>query len=582
MTHTQSEFETGVQVLNQLFAAQSILHIFPDPEKMGEFAVQALKNIPEIEKCCIYLNDRHKPIGDTFDAGEKLSEMLMNNLNGLPVSSVQLPKEENLAIFSLQTVDIFFGYLLLKVKNKEVYQFYEPAASNFVNIVAIYLENSKQRESMTNHQIQLEDKIKERTFELQREVEQRKKTDENFQDLYENASEMFVSVDPATSIVLQCNQTLCKKTGFSKAEIIGRSIFERYDPVCLEEVKKVFLQFQETGEIHNQELKIKHKNGKSLDVLLNVTSVKDEKNQILYSRSSWQDINELTILKKSEQKSMDNAHRLLELANNSRRVLLSVVEDEQKVREQLKELNEQLEHRVIERTSQLLQANNELESFSYSISHDLRAPLRAIYGFSQILATRHRESLNDEGKNYMDYVVDASIRMEQLINDLLNYSRLGRKSIALHPVSLKSICDAVYSDFQIELDKIGGTLKLNTDLPTIQGDESLLRQIFSNLVGNAIKYRRPNISLEINIESEQIKEGYLIKIIDNGIGISEKHYEKIFNVFQRLHSEAKYPGTGIGLANVKKAITIHGGTITLESKVDSGSTFIIKFTEPQS
>ncbi|HZL11527.1 MAG TPA: PAS domain S-box protein [Prolixibacteraceae bacterium] len=290
---------------------------------------------------------------------------------------------------------------------------------------------------------------------------------------------------------------------------------------------------------------------------------------------------ELTFIKKDGTKFTGEISTVIfrDLEGNERTSMVIRDLTEQKLAEQeIKILNQNLESRVIERTMQLELANQELESFSYSISHDLRAPLRAIYGFSQILASRHRNSLNIEGKQYMDYILEASIRMEQLINDLLNYSRLGRTSLSIRPVSLQTILDAVHSDFRAELTEIGGKFTIVDELPTIQGDETLLRQIFSNLVGNAIKYRRTDTPLEITIQSERITEGYLLKITDNGIGIPENYWGKIFDVFQRLHSENKYPGTGIGLANVKKAVSILGGTINVESKPGFGSTFIIKFT----
>ena len=262
----------------------------------------------------------------------------------------------------------------------------------------------------------------------------------------------------------------------------------------------------------------------------------------------------------------------LSLLNEQLRVEL---EERMHAQEEIRLLNQTLEERVAERTAQLESINKELESFSYSISHDLRAPLRAIFGFSQILSKRHRESLNEEGRQYMDYIVQASVRMEQLINDLLDYSRLGRKSIDFYPTSVNKIIENIYTDFKQKLESIGANFIVENDIPEILGNESLLQQIFINLIGNAINYRRKNIPLEIRINYEQNNKTVILSVSDNGIGIPKEYWEKIFNIFQRLHSEDEYPGTGIGLATVRKSVNMLNGTISVDSVVDKGTTFYI-------
>lgn len=236
--------------------------------------------------------------------------------------------------------------------------------------------------------------------------------------------------------------------------------------------------------------------------------------------------------------------------------------------------NAVLSRRVEERTAQLEAANKELEAFSYSVSHDLRAPLRHIGGFTQLLAQAGPAS-PEQGKRYLDLIISAVGRMEQLIDDLLDFSRNGRIEMQQTKVDLQDLVESLLQDLQPETEGRKILWKKNP-LPAVQGDPSLLKQVFSNLILNAVKYTGTRDVAEIEIGcSGKIENEIVIFVRDNGVGFDMKYADKLFGVFQRLHGPDEFEGTGIGLANVRRIVARHGGRTWAEAKVNEGATFFI-------
>ncbi len=243
---------------------------------------------------------------------------------------------------------------------------------------------------------------------------------------------------------------------------------------------------------------------------------------------------------------------------------------------ELRRLNVSLDLRVAQRTAQLSAANAELQAFAYSVSHDLRAPLRAIHSFSQILTRRHSEVLNQEGREYLEHVVNASEQMGRLIEDLLQYSRLGRRAVQRGSVNSEEILRLVLDHFSEAIEKSGAEVSVPRVLPAVYGDETLLNQVFLNLIDNALKYQPRDQKPRVEVTWQEQEDWIILHVKDNGIGIPAEHHERIFNVFQRLQSEDAYPGTGIGLALVKKAVDLMEGQMGVESQVGAGSHFWVR------
>jgi light-regulated signal transduction histidine kinase (bacteriophytochrome) len=255
------------------------------------------------------------------------------------------------------------------------------------------------------------------------------------------------------------------------------------------------------------------------------------------------------------------------------------ITEQKKAEMALQRINEDLERRVEERTASLRETTEQLEAFCYTIAHDLRSPLRTQQSFASLLLEDYRNALDEAGRNYVERIFTQAVRLDKLVNDLLAYSRISRSEIALQPVDLGVVVADVQKELSEEIKNAKAHITVNRMLPVV-AYEPTLHLVIANLLGNALKFVAPSVSPSIHIWTEDIGQSIRLWVEDNGIGIDPENSEKIFGVFQRLHAINQYPGTGIGLAIVRKGVERMGGRVGLLSKVGEGSRFWIELQKP--
>jgi len=326
--------------------------------------------------------------------------------------------------------------------------------------------------------------------------------------------------------------------GYNASEMLGASIM-RLIPDDRQDEEKQILGKVKCGEsVEHFETLRQTKDGRLINISVTVSPIKDAAGKGIGMSSVSRDI--------SERKA---------------------------AAEKIRQLNVELEQRVVERTAELQASNEELQAFTYSVSHDLRAPLRQIMGFVEILEQEAGSSLTQTSLGHLKTIFKAAHRMGDLINDLLAFSRVGHSELQKTDINLEELTGETLGDFQAQTKERNIVWKIHP-LPPVQADRALLRMVLVNLLSNAVKFTGTRADAKIEIGCAPNANGETVIFIrDNGVGFNPKQAEKVFGVFQRLHSQAEFEGTGIGLAHVRRIIDRHGGRAWAEGVVDGGATF---------
>lgn len=395
--------------------------------------------------------------------------------------------------------------------------------TEFVMAQREIVQNKKMATGLQNQLHEMESEIVARSREIQQKnaelelnLQQLRESETKFQKAFQASAAGMTITRLSDYRYLDVNNTFCKMTGFSRDELIGRTAAELGIIIDLKKREELIRDLKNKGSVRNIEMTIQNRKGEMIEIMTSIETV--FMNNEIYGINIIYDITER---KKAEE--------------------------------------------------QLAIVNKELEAFSYSISHDLRAPLRAVNGYAEILLEDYGPEMDEEANRILNNIKHYAKKMGTLIDDLLTFSRLGRKEIQKQKIDMNDLMEGVLIDLNKSMQH-GAEIKV-AKLHPIHADYGLMNQVLFNLVSNAVKYSSKRDKPLVEITSEEKGREILFSIKDNGAGFNMQYVNKLFGVFQRLHSQEEFQGTGVGLAIVQRIVSRHGGKVWAEAKVDKGATF---------
>lgn len=398
------------------------------------------------------------------------------------------------------------------------------------------------------------------------EITKYKKLEDDLRKSYSvyNRSLIEASLDPLVTIdaggkITDVNAAAELATGYSRDELIGTDFSDYFtDP---ENARAGYRQVFKNGFVRDYALDIRHKDGHTTPVLYNASIYKDQADNVIGIFAAARDITERKCVQDKLQKLLADHEMIGKELWATNKSLQKEISERKLVEEELRK-----------RKSQLEAVNKELESFSYSVSHDLRSPLRAIDGFARMLLRDAQDKLDEEALHRLDVIRCNSGKMNQLIDDILAFSRMSSQTMVMDVIEMDNLAAVVWNELLAINEQRNITMNISP-LPAAYGDQKLVRQVLVNLLDNAVKYTKNKAQAAIEVGSCEEAGETVYYVRDNGIGFDMKHYNKLFGIFQRLHRDEEYDGTGVGLSIIKRIVQRHGGRVWGEGKVNSGAIF---------